>query len=77
MTITLTGIIIAVVLITFFVFGMKTGLIKSVFDLLAFFLTWALTWIFYPHLAALLLNTPFGSPDSVNGLFGACCGVSK
>ena len=58
MTITLTGIIIAVILIIFFVFGMKTGLIKSVFDLLAFFLTWALTWIFYPHLAALLLNTP-------------------
>lgn len=58
MAVTLTGIVIVLILIVFFIFGMKTGLLKSVFDLLAFFLTWALTWIFYPHLAALLLNTP-------------------
>ena len=58
MTITITGIVIAFILIFFFAFGVKTGLVKAVFDLLAFFLTWLLTWIFYPYLAALLIKTP-------------------
>jgi len=34
------------------------GLIKAVFDLLAFVLTWFLTWLFYPKAAAFLMKTP-------------------
>lgn len=58
MSFTITGIIIIAVLVFFIVFGIKNGLIKEIFDLFAFFLTWALTWIFYPYLAGALLKTP-------------------
>lgn len=58
MSITFTGIIIVIVLIFFIVIGAKNGLIKEIFDLFAFFLTWALTWLLYPYLAGALLKTP-------------------
>ena len=58
MSITVTGIVVVLILIAFFIIGMKTGLIKSVIDLIAFFLTWTLTWMFYPYLASLLIKTP-------------------
>lgn len=58
MTFTVTGIIIVLILVILFILGTKDGLIKAVFDLLSFFLTWALTWLFYPHVSGMIIKTP-------------------
>ncbi len=58
MAFTVTGIIIVIVFIILFILGMKDGLIKAVFDLLSFFLTWAFTWVFYPYVSGMIIKTP-------------------
>lgn len=58
MSITITGVISVIIIALFMIIGVKNGLIKQIFDLFAFFITWALTWILYPYLASVLLKTP-------------------
>lgn len=56
--ITLTGIIAVLVFCAFFVYGIKMGFLRAVFDLLKFFFAGILTWLLYPTVAGFLANTP-------------------
>ena len=45
-------------MICFFIFGWKSGFLKSVFDLFSFFVTVVITWLLYPTVAGWLIKTP-------------------
>ena len=55
--ITVTGVLAVIIIIGFFIYGYKAGFLKSVFDLLSFFLTGLLTWLLYPVVASWLMKT--------------------
>ncbi len=58
MTVTLTGIVILLVITGFVIYGVKVGLMQSVFSLISVFFTTVFTWLIYPWVAGLLMKTP-------------------
>lgn len=64
MKVSIVGIIILVIIALFFIRGWKNGLIKSVFDLFSFFIVGILTWLLYPSLTSILMDTPLY--DAIN-----------
>lgn len=58
MNISFVGIIIILVVLLFIIRGWKSGLVKSIFDLLSFFIVGLLTWFLYPVLSKFLITTP-------------------
>lgn len=58
MPFTITGISILLIILGFTVYGIKAGLIRAVFSLFSIFFTTVFTWLIYPWVAGLLMNTP-------------------
>ncbi len=58
MTVTLTGVVILAVIVGFVIYGVKVGLMQSVFSLISVFFTTVFTWLIYPWVAGLLMKTP-------------------
>ncbi len=58
MTVTLTGVVILLIIAGFVIYGVKVGLMQSVFSLISVFFTTVFTWLIYPWVAGLLMKTP-------------------
>lgn len=58
MNISFVGILIIVVVSLFVVKGLKSGLVKAIFDLLSLFIVGILTWFLYPVVSKFLISTP-------------------
>lgn len=58
MNISFTGIIVILIVTLFIIKGLKSGLVKSIFDLLSLFIVGILTWFLYPAVSKFLISTP-------------------
>ncbi len=58
MNISIVGIIIILVVLLFVIKGLKSGLVKAIFDLLSLFIVGILTWFLYPVVSKFLITTP-------------------
>ncbi len=54
---TVTGVVIILAVLGFAVYGVKTGLVNSVFGLCSIFFTTVFTWLLYPWISGLVMKT--------------------
>ena len=58
MNISFIGILIIIIISLFVIKGLKSGLVKAIFDLLSLFIVGIFTWFLYPAFSKFFISTP-------------------